>query len=75
MVFFNMKKASEFSGHDWATSREGIPPSKEDMTRDLKYLQGYATALVKRTQELGSTRRNLEQPPKAQMLPPTLPGN
>jgi energy-coupling factor transporter ATP-binding protein EcfA2 len=73
MVFFNMKKASEFSGHDWATSREGTPPSKEDMTRDLKILQGYAAALVKRSQELGSTRRSLEQPPKAQMLPPTPP--
>ena len=69
LVFFNMKKASEFSGHDRATNREGAPPSKDDMAKDLAILRAYEKELAKRAQDLASARRAFEQPQQAQTLP------
>ena len=68
-VFFAMKKASEFSGHDWAKGREGSLPDKTSMARDLAVMDAYRKELKKRAENLASKRRELENPPKAQTLP------
>lgn len=75
LVFFNMKKVSEYSGHDWATGREGKPPSKEDMAKDLAILKSYREELTERAKKLEGQRRELEHPPKAQTIAPPAPTN
>lgn len=64
-VFFAMKKASEFSGHDSAHGREGGPPSKKSMMEDLVTIKEYEKELSQRAEQLQKQRRELEQPPKA----------
>jgi hypothetical protein len=75
VVFFNMKKVSELSGHDWAVDRECQPPSKLDMQKDLAILKAFEDKLVKRSNDLESKRKDLEQAPKAQILPNAVPKN
>jgi len=75
LVYFNVKKVSEYSGHDWATGREGTPPSKQDMANDLAILKRYQDELNKRSEKLQSHRRDLEQPPKADTIAPTPSAN
>lgn len=67
-VFFAMKKASEFSGHDWAQGREGGLPSKNSMLVDLAAVREYEKELSKRAEQLEKQRRELEQPPKAEVV-------
>jgi energy-coupling factor transporter ATP-binding protein EcfA2 len=68
-VFFAMKKASEFSGHDRPQGRRPASRTKEDAKTDLKELRDYEETLKKRKDELSSRRRLLEQPPKAMVAP------
>jgi hypothetical protein len=67
-IFFAMKKASEFSGHDWAGGREGGPPSKSSMMQDLVAIKEYEKELSQRGSQLEKQRRELEQPPKAETV-------
>ena len=67
-VFFAMKKASEYSGHDWATARECVLPTKTSMLEDLMSLQDYQKELRKRKGELEKKRRELEGPSKAEIV-------
>jgi energy-coupling factor transporter ATP-binding protein EcfA2 len=64
-VFFAMKKASEFSGHDRPAGRPPVIRSKSDMKADLDELRSYEQELRKRKQELETQRRALETPPAA----------
>jgi energy-coupling factor transporter ATP-binding protein EcfA2 len=64
-VFFNMKKASEFSGHDWATAREGSLPTKSEMAQDLAIAKAYEAELARRAEQMAKQRRSLEDPPAA----------
>ena len=67
-IFFAMKKASEFSGHDWAQGREGSLPSKSSMIQDLATLREYEKELAHRSSQLEKQRRELEQPPKGDIV-------
>jgi energy-coupling factor transporter ATP-binding protein EcfA2 len=69
MVYFAMKKASEYSGHDRPVAREGTLPNKDEIARDLAILKEYAKELTDRGQKLSGKRRELEEPPKARVLP------
>jgi energy-coupling factor transporter ATP-binding protein EcfA2 len=71
LVFFNMKKVSEFTGHDWAVAREGTLPDKLEMMKDLAILKRYDEVLKKRTDETASRRRKLEEPTRADISPST----
>jgi energy-coupling factor transporter ATP-binding protein EcfA2 len=62
LVYFQMKRASERSGHDWAAARLGELPSIVEMTKDLQILKEYDSQLKKRTDDLAKQRRDLEEP-------------
>lgn len=61
-VFFGMKRASEYSGHDRAPGAQAILPSKDEIARDLVDLRSYAEELKKRNKKLGEDRKQLEEP-------------
>ena len=63
-VFFAMKKASEYSGHDWAQGREGVLPSKQTMTDDLDALRAYQSELSKQQTSSESDDEIWSSPPK-----------
>jgi energy-coupling factor transporter ATP-binding protein EcfA2 len=69
-IFFAMKKASEFSGHDRAAGRPPVVRSKDEMRNDLGELWTYEKDLRRRSETLGRTRRALENPPTAVTTPP-----
>jgi ABC-type polar amino acid transport system ATPase subunit len=61
-VFFGMKRASEYSGHDRAAGAQAILPAKDEIAQDLADLRAYADTLKKRNQKLGEERKRLEKP-------------
>jgi energy-coupling factor transporter ATP-binding protein EcfA2 len=69
-VFFAMKKASEFSGHDRPAGRQPVIRTKDEMKNDLGELWKYEKELKKRSDELSKQRRALETPPPAVTTPP-----
>jgi hypothetical protein len=69
-VFFAMKKASEFSGHDRPAGRQPVVRTKDEMKNDLGELWKYEKELKKRADDLGKQRRVLETPPAAVTTPP-----
>jgi hypothetical protein len=69
-VFFAMKKASEFSGHDRPAGRQPVVRTKDEMKNDLGELWKYEKELRKRADDLGKQRRALETPPTAVTTPP-----
>jgi energy-coupling factor transporter ATP-binding protein EcfA2 len=69
-IFFAMKKASEFSGHDRAVGRPPTVRSKDEMRKDYSELCAYEKDLKRRSETLSKTRRALENPPSAITTPP-----
>ena len=67
-VYFEMKKVSEYSGHDTATGRQVSLPTKDQMRTDLTTLQTYTTELRRRIDDLGAQRRLLEVAPTGQIV-------
>lgn len=70
-VFFAMKKASEFSGHDRPAARQPTPRSKAEMDNDVGEIWNYEKEIKKRVDQLATQRRALETPPSAVTTPPT----
>lgn len=64
-VYKEMKKCSEYSGHDMAKGRNIELPQKIQLRKDLESLRLYEKELVKRINDLGKQRRQLEKPPTA----------
>jgi hypothetical protein len=58
-----MKKCSEYSGHDMARGRSVETPKKAYLRNDLENLRAYEKELGKRINDLGAQRRQLEKPP------------
>jgi hypothetical protein len=69
-VFFAMKEASEFSGHDRPAGRQPVVRTKDEMKNDLGELWKYEKELKKRANDLGKQRRTLETTPAAVTTPP-----
>lgn len=61
-VFFGMKRASEYSGHDRAAGAQAILPSRDEIAQDLAELRSYAEELKKRNKKLGEDRKEMEEP-------------
>jgi energy-coupling factor transporter ATP-binding protein EcfA2 len=61
-VFYGMKRASSFSGHDRARGAQTSPPRFEEMERDVQDLRTYAGELRKRRSKIEAERRKLEKP-------------
>ena len=72
-VFFAMKKASEFSGHDRPAARQPTPRSKAEMDNDVGEIWSYEKEVKKRCEQLAAQRRSLETPPIAVTTPPSVP--
>ena len=64
-VVFAMKRASEFSGHDQPAGKQLPTPKPDEMKADLKTIDEYRQAIVKRSQQTSDDRKQIEQPPKA----------
>jgi hypothetical protein len=69
-VFFAMKKASEYSGHDRPAGRQPTTRSKAEMKNDIGDIWAYEKELKKRIKALEDARRQLESPPAATVTPP-----
>lgn len=69
-VFFAMKKASEFSGHDRAVGRPPAIRTKDEMRSDYDEICAYEKDLRRRSEALSKSRRALENPPPAITTPP-----
>jgi hypothetical protein len=67
VIFANMKRVSEFSGHDMAAGRQIPVPDPADMGRDLDALANYRTEVRQRRNVLRARREQLEQPPAARV--------
>lgn len=65
-VFFAMKKASEYSGHDRPAGRQPTMRAVEDMQNDLEELRTFFKSTKARRVALETTRAALETPSKAQ---------
>lgn len=61
-VFFAMKRASTFSGHDRAQGAQLSSPRADEMLKDIENLKSYADELGKRKAKLEKLRRELEKP-------------
>ena len=69
-VFFAMKKASEYSGHDRPVGRQPTTRSKAEMKNDIGEISAYEKDLKKRIRALEDARKLLELPPAATVTPP-----
>jgi energy-coupling factor transporter ATP-binding protein EcfA2 len=61
-VFFGMKRASEYAGHDRAAGAQATLPGKDEIGEDLADLRAYAEELKKRNEKLEAERKRLERP-------------
>jgi hypothetical protein len=66
-IFTNMKRASEFSGHDMAAARQLPTPDLDDMRRDLTAIEQYRAAVNQRKRDIRNRREALERPPVARL--------
>ncbi len=62
-VFFGMKRASEYSGHDKPLAAGSVLPAHDEVASDLENLKSYASDLKKRKNKLEDERRQLEKAP------------
>jgi hypothetical protein len=67
LVFANMKRVSEFSGHDMAAGRQLPSPALAEMQRDLEALDRYRNEVHRRKNDLRARRQALEEPPVARV--------
>lgn len=67
-IYFGMKKASEYSGHDRPVGRNVSPPPMTTIAEHLKELEDYLAVLKKRSEDTAKKRRALHSPPKAEVL-------
>lgn len=63
-IYFAMKRASEFSGHDRTRARQMSFPSPDEIKNDLDDLRNYAKQLKVRNKSLEEARIVLEKPPE-----------
>ena len=63
-IFTAMSKASRYSGHDAAVRLQTSVPTVEEMQEDLQLLVEYEKSLKKRSEQLESRRKPLEEAPK-----------
>lgn len=67
-IFFAMKRASEWSGHDMSAGRDLPQPSPDEMEADLKVLDDFKIQLVKRRKATSAARSALESPVGAPLI-------
>ena len=63
-IYTAMSKASRYSGHDAAVRLQTSVPTVEEMQEDLQLLVEYERSLKKRSEQLESRRKPLEESPK-----------
>ena len=63
-----MKRVSERSGHDMASSKNVPTPKPGDMKSDLDEIEKFRTAVDQRRKEAEKRRKALEEPPKAVVI-------
>lgn len=67
-IYFAMKRASEFSGHDRTRARQVSFPGPDEIKRDLEDLRIYAKGLKARNKSLEESRITLEKPPEGLLV-------
>lgn len=68
VIFANMKRVSDFSGHDMAPGRQIPVPDLAEMRRDLDAVDSYRNEVHRRKNALRARRQALEEPPAAQVV-------
>jgi hypothetical protein len=68
VIFANMTRVSECSGHDMAPGRQIPVPDLAEMRRDLDTLDDYRNEIHRRKNSLRARREELEEPPVAQVV-------
>jgi hypothetical protein len=64
-VFFAMKRASEYSGHDRPAGRQPTMRTIDEMRGDVEELRKFVKDVTARREGVDKTRGALEKPPKA----------
>jgi hypothetical protein len=64
-VYWEMKRASELSGHDMASSRTIALPGVEDVDKHIQTLEQYVEEVKTRTKKVEEQRKQLERAPQA----------
>ena len=67
-IYFGMKRASEYSGHDRSVGRQVSFPPPDEIKQDLEKLREYAGELKTRRKNLEDKRRSLEGPPQGKFM-------
>lgn len=67
-IFFAVKRASEYSGHDRPRGRQISPPDLKKMALDIDDLRQYAKELRRRKEETEEARRAIEKPPSGKLI-------
>jgi energy-coupling factor transporter ATP-binding protein EcfA2 len=62
-VFFGMKRASEYSGHDKPLAAGTLLPGHDEIAADLEKIRTYASELRNRKNKLEDERKKLERAP------------
>jgi hypothetical protein len=62
-IFWAMKRASTFSGHDTAVARRTSVPTPQEMRKDIESLRVYEKELKRRQEKMGHERELHEAPP------------
>jgi energy-coupling factor transporter ATP-binding protein EcfA2 len=63
LVFFGMKRASEYSGHDRPLAAGSNLPGHDEIAADLHKIRAYASELKERNRKLEKERKKLEEAP------------
>jgi hypothetical protein len=64
-IYWEMKRASELSGHDMTISRTIALPMVEDVDKHIQTLEQYVEEVRTRTKKVEEQRKELERAPKA----------
>jgi len=67
IIFFAMKRVSEFSGHDQAAGKQVPTPKPDEMKADLDVIDNYRQLITKRVETTAVARKKLEEPPIAKV--------
>lgn len=67
IIFFAMKRVSEFSGHDQAAGKQVPTPKPDEMKADLDVIDNYRQLITKRLETTAAARKKLEEPPMAKI--------
>ena len=66
-IYWEMKRASEFAGHDMTANKTIALPSSEDVDKHIQTLEQYVEEISTRRRKTEEERKRLERAPEASL--------